>query len=277
MHTVYIESFSGDIVKKYSEEGYWVSGAEVSKEYIEFSRVKKNPEGVYTPAEMDRIINNAELTSENASLVKKSDEHLGEALYLTFSQTVKGEDVVQMVSKYSSYAANQEMKVDFNGFGEGMYQVYAHGQLLASLADPKEAILLADENMGTVLNANQQYVWERGNKRETAPPSLKNLPQNILQIPSSAEECSTLLGEDYTSMDLTGCTLDEVLYFVSEGRAVSAKTKDGYVLIVGYDYYNVLLYDPENQDTYYGGMNDSTALFEASGNHFITYIENFKE
>ena len=277
MHTVYIESFSGDIVKKYSEEGYWVSGADVSKEYIEFSRVKKNPEGVYTPAEMDRIINNAELTSENASLVKKSDEHLGEALYLTFSQTVKGEDVVQMVSKYSSYAANQEMKVNFNGFGEGMYQVYAHGQLLASLADPKEAILLADENMGTVLNANQQYIWERGNKRETAPPSLKNLPQNILQIPSSAEECSTLLGEDYTSMDLTGCTLDEVLYFVSEGRAVSAKTKDGYVLIVGYDYYNVLLYDPEKQETYYGGMNDSTALFEASGNHFITYIENFKE
>ena len=78
-------------------------------------------------------------------------------------------------------------------------------------------------------------------------------------------------------MDLTGCTLDEVLYFVSEGRAVSAKTKDGYVLIVGYDYYNVLLYDPEKQETYYGGMNDSTALFEASGNHFITYIENFKE
>ena len=276
MHTVYIENFSGDIVKKYSEDGYYVCGADVSKEYIELSRVTKAGDS-YQQAEMDRIINNVELTSENAELSKKSDDHLGAALYLNFSQSVRGEDVVQMVSKYSSYAANQEMKVAFNGFADNSYQVYAHGTLLASVTDPKDAILLADENMGTVLNASQQYVWERGNKRETAPPSLSNLPETILQIPSSVEECAELLGEDYTAYDLTGCTLDEVLYFVSEGRAVAAKTKDGYVLIVGYDYYNVLLYDPEKKDTYYGGMNDSTALFEESGNHFITYIENFKE
>ena len=167
--------------------------------------------------------------------------------------------------------------MEFNGFLPDTYMVYGHGTLQNICDDPKEAIVLADELMGTVLDVQQQYVWERGNKRETAPPALSNLPQEILRIPSSVEECEQMLGEDYTVLDLKGCTLEEVLYFVSEGQAVAAKTPDGFALIVGYDFYNVLLYDPQKQETYYGGMNDSTALFENSGNEFITYIKKFEK
>lgn len=277
MSTVYIENFSGEIVKKYSEEGLWVKDANVTREYIELNRVKRSDTGAYKEAEMDRIINNVELVSENAEWKKKSDDRLGEVLYLSFSQSVKGEDAVQQMAKYSTYAANQELDVEFVGFMPDTYMVYGHGMLQAICTDAREAILMADEAMGTVLNTEQQYVWERGNKRETAPPSLDNLPQAILDIPSSVEECGQMLGEEYTVLDLKGCTLDEVLYFVSEGQAVAAKTPDGFVLIVGYDYYNVLLYDPEKKETYYGGMNDSTALFESCGNEFITYIKKFEE
>ena len=46
------------------------------------------------------------------------------------------------------------------------------------------------------------------------------------------------------------------------------------VVIVGYDEYNTYLYDPVKGETYPYGMNDSTALFEAAGNIFISYIEN---
>lgn len=277
MHTVYIENFSGEIVKKYSEAGLYVTGANLTREYIELNRVSRDEKGSYREAQMDRIINNVELVSESAEWVKKSDERKGSVLYLSFSQSVKGEDTLQQTAKYSTHAANQEMDVEFRGFMPDTYLVYGHGMLQKICSDPKEAILLADELAGTVLDTQQQYVWERGNKRETAPPSVDNLPQSILSIPSSVEECRQMLGEDYTVLDLKGCTLDEVLYFVSEGRAVEAKTPDGFVLIVGYDYYNVLLYDPQKQETYYGGMNDSTALFEAGGNEFITYIKKFEK
>ena len=64
-------------------------------------------------------------------------------------------------------------------------------------------------------------------------------------------------------MDLSGCTLDSVLYEISAQRPVIAKTgSDTYVVIIGYDEYN----------TY--RMNDSTELFEKAGNIFISYIEN---
>lgn len=277
MNTVYIEDFSGNIVKKYSESGLWVVDAAVTKEYIEFGRVRRDESGTYREAQMDRIINNVELTSENAEWQKKSDDRTGTVLYLSFSQAVKGEDALKQTAKYSTYAANQEMDVEFSGVMPKTYMVYGHGTLQNICTDPKEAILLANEVMGTVLDDQQQYVWERGNKRETAPPSLSNLPQEILRIPSSVEECEQMLGEEYTVLDLKGCTLEEVLYFVSKGQAVAAKTPDGFALIVGYDYYNVLLYDPEKQETYYGGMNDSTALFENGGNEFITYMKKFEK
>ena len=45
-------------------------------------------------------------------------------------------------------------------------------------------------------------------------------------------------------LDLTGCTLDSVLYYVSEGTPVLAKTADGVVIIAGYDQYNTNLLKP---------------------------------
>ena len=79
-------------------------------------------------------------------------------------------------------------------------------------------------------------------------------------------------------IDLSGCSLDNVLYEVSAQRPVIAKTgTNTSVLLVGYDEYNTYLYDPSTGQTSPYGMNDSTALFESAGNVFLTYIENVIE
>ena len=82
------------------------------------------------------------------------------------------------------------------------------------------------------------------------------------------------LGDGGTVMNLTGCTLEEVLYQVSAQRPVIVSLGDaGNRVIVGYDAYNTLLYNPADQTTSYMGINDSTAAFEKAGNVFISYIE----
>lgn len=48
-------------------------------------------------------------------------------------------------------------------------------------------------------------------------------------------------------------------------------------MLVGYDTYNTVLYDPVTQETSYMGMQDSTKAFEENGNVFICYIENVME
>ena len=75
-------------------------------------------------------------------------------------------------------------------------------------------------------------------------------------------------------MNLTGCTLDEILYQLSEDRAVVARKPDGTTaVIVGYDRYNTLLYNFETGEHYYYGINDSTNLFLEGGNVFLSYVE----
>ena len=61
------------------------------------------------------------------------------------------------------------------------------------------------------------------------------------------------------------------------GRAVVALTPTGEsVVIIGYDIYNTILYNPATQETYYYGMNDSTSLFESAGNVFLGYMETLE-
>ena len=64
-----------------------------------------------------------------------------------------------------------------------------------------------------------------------------------------------------------------MLYFVSAQRPVIAARGDGgsYV-IVGYDQYNTIVYDPDNQETKYMAMDDSTELFQSAGNVFYSYM-----
>ena len=67
------------------------------------------------------------------------------------------------------------------------------------------------------------------------------------------------------------------IYYVSEGTPVLAKTPvteqtpQGIVIIAGYDEYNTILMNPGENETFYYGINDSTALFEEAGNVFMTY------
>ena len=80
---------------------------------------------------------------------------------------------------------------------------------------------------------------------------------------------------DADVLDLSGCSLADVLYYPSSGIPVMAMTGEGNaVIIMGYDAKNTILYDPKEERVYKYGMNDSRSMFERAGNRFITYIPN---
>ena len=76
-------------------------------------------------------------------------------------------------------------------------------------------------------------------------------------------------------LDLTGCTLDAVLYYVNQDIPVLALLRDGSaVLLVGFNEKNTVIMNPETGTVYKMGMNDSREWFEQNGNCFLTYIRN---
>ena len=74
-------------------------------------------------------------------------------------------------------------------------------------------------------------------------------------------------------IDLTGCGVEQVLYYVNLGTPVFAMVNQEAVLIVGYDEHNTLLYQPDLNVVRKMGRQDSNAMFEAAGNSFLGYLE----
>jgi O-succinylbenzoic acid--CoA ligase len=80
--------------------------------------------------------------------------------------------------------------------------------------------------------------------------------------------------KDATVLDLTGCSMTEVLYYVAQGNPVYAINSSGEaVLIVGYDASNVYIYNPKTGSNTTVGQTEASADFEAAGNVFISFVD----
>jgi len=78
---------------------------------------------------------------------------------------------------------------------------------------------------------------------------------------------------DAQVLDLTGCDLSAVLYYVSREFPVMVLCPGSEaVVIVGYDSKNTILYNPMEGTITKMGLNDSRAWFERNGNKYITYV-----
>ena len=218
-------------------------------------------------------MNNQNTSAAQVSVELVSAERTGVQVRLGFGEAPITDNPLVLSAKIRS-VDEHIIAFDTQVPDEELYYVYAGGGLDSTFTDPAQAILRADEMLGVVLNKDQQYVWERGNKRTRLQLNIEDVPEVMRTGVWDVQQLQEGLGEGGTVLDLSGCTLDSVLYEVSAQRAVIAKTgANTSVVIIGYDEYNTYLYDPATGEVSPYGMNDSTDLFENAGNVFISYIE----
>ncbi|MCD8154468.1 MAG: hypothetical protein LUF78_07275 [Clostridiales bacterium] len=271
--TLRIESFEGEVKKEYHEEGLYITDVSVGSMIMEFELSVKS-DGGYTVQGTDNITNNSSATANLVTVDTFSDSRTGRQVELVFEDAPADDEPLVLSAKLRT-GEEQVVAIDITEEEDTVYYVYAKGGLNSVSTDPAEAILTADDLMGVVLNREQQYVWERGNKKTQIQLNVSDIPAAMLSGSWDQEALQEALGEEGTILDLTGCSLDSVLYEVSAQRPVIAKTGDDTcTVIVGYDDYNTYLYDVVTGETSAYGMNDSTTLFAGAGNVFITYIEN---
>lgn len=276
IHTFRIENFAGEVKKEYHQDGLYITDVVIGGTLMEFDLSVKG-DGGYTVQKKDNIMNNSKASANLVSIELTSTSRTGTQVRLAFDEEPETEDPLVLYAKMRS-VEKPEIALDTQVLEEEVYYVYALGGLDSIWQTPAEAVLRADETMGVVLNRSQQYVWERGNKKTTIQLNIEDVPEIVRTGSWDTVILQEGLGEAGTVIDLSGCTLDSVLYEVSASRGVVAKTGDSTsVVIVGYDEYNTYLYDPATGETSPYGMNDSTALFEAAGNIFISYVETVSQ
>ena len=279
MHTLWIESLDGTVKKEYHQEGCFISDVTISDGLLELERVVRDGNGFAETTE-DHIMNGEQQSQETVTgRLATMEERKGQQFLLEFDDSSKTKSLLSLVPKYVYSSKTTELLLSYNESRSESYYVYGKGKLLSILSSPSEAILLADENVGVVLNSAQSYVWERGNRQTSVRLDEQTMPEAFRNASLDESVLAASLGESYTLLNLTGCTLDEVLYLVSSGSGVVVKVSETESrLMTGYDQFgNTWLYDPATGETTALGPNDSEALFAENGNVFISYMKNYDQ
>ncbi len=271
MYDLRIQNPSGDVEKEYQQSTIFITGITETDGLIELKRASRSSDGIYYSVDSDHIINNVTAEGDTVTLKLDVDDRAGTQSFLIYSVKGSSSKLLKLDSQYQDQETVKELEIDFGKDWSADWYVYGKGRLQAACSDAAEAIALADQCVGVVLDQESRYVWERGNYENTAKidPSLVNpvLFSGVLDQKEMQEQ----LGTDYAVWNLSGCSLSDMYYFLAHGCPVLARMSEGGTsLILGFDVYNVWLYNPENGSTYAVAKEDAQALISQYGNLYLT-------
>lgn len=291
---------SGDIkmLKSYEKEGYYISGIEIDGFTIYLNRTQYNGT-TYVNVAQDMIMNSEGDTNRTVRLQEATHSAKQTERQLVLKKEVAAKAPKLLTPKETILETVREVSFEKSAL-QSEYYVYAQGKVLLSTDNVADAVLKANEARGVVIDKNQKYIWKRS--RKTSQTAFKGMvvgeeDKNAGSIAKSINvmlereginisvsalmEQGEMPGEilknalrDAKVLDLTGCKIDDVLYYISNGAPVFAMTsaKEA-VLLVGYDANNVTIYDPVKGTTYRKSITEADEIFANAGSIFLTYLK----
>jgi hypothetical protein len=299
MYAVYIQDEQGNVLKTYKQDDTYVTDASVSDNLITLTRVEKTDDGIYQSIADDQIVNNyVEDGGYNSSevVVTQNYEKIVQLVLRKTMETTKLK-ITNPLQVMFDGSRNVDIEIE-NPIVR--YYVYGKYGIDATFTHESDAINLAYSINGTVIDQNGEYVWKKtsrstrnqimaitGKQSDEESGSLATCIEVILGFAGSTKNVQPMLDSgmsvrqilednltDMTVLDLTGVSLDAVLYYVNKDIPVLVTLNDGSaMLVIGFNELNVVVMNPQTGTVYKMGMNDATTKFAESGNSFMTYVK----
>ena len=287
---------SHSILKTYEPSRGSIGSISVEDYTITIHLIKKSG-GHYVAAGTDAIMNRE---GEEKVTVGSTVTDRKETQYQLVMKNGADASKIKMLTSKSVLLENPRDVSVKNKESQEYFYVYKKGDVLLATDEIADAIVCANNHMGVVVDSKQQYVWMRARKSaQTAFSSLKvndadkssssvvqavsamlNYRGNGLSVkelidnggtPKSAIE-NTL--KDSVVLDISGCTVEEILFYVSKGSPVFAMTgTDSAVLVTGYSSGSIYYYDPQTHSTRSKSYKDADDWFRKAGYIFFTYLD----
>ena len=270
MYKVEIQNSKEEVIKTYQQKDIYLLGARFADNMITLERVSRSG-NIYTSVAEDYITNNTEREESNIYLESYSTELKGTQMRLTYEDGISDKEPKVLKPKQILFENPKEISFE-SGEKTERYDVYGYGELQDSYESAGEAIRAANEINGVVVSEDQQYIWERGNRDLQYTISGKDdVIENIRSRLSQGEAPVTIMEEVMgESLDLTGCTTEELLYVINQDRPVIAMLDaQNAVILVGYTDESVIYVNVssgERSSVSYTEMDQMTA---GSGSTYI--------
>lgn len=261
----------------YEKSGYYVSGVHVEESRIHLRRVTRLSEQSYVEAEEDTIVCNVDMGPGKLDGIGwYASQDKGKLYFVQLDGETKNSRNIRLsVPKRVSFDQADILELKSNYQVQGMqFYAYGSGHLLKVTMDFAEAVQLAYDKMGFVTDANRQMLWNRVNRG-----TIKNIRDPLtafapLERHLEGFTSSRTYNDGVVLLDSRGCSMMQMLYFIDQGIPVLGYTGEGeYLILCGFDQYNVNVYNPSTGEIYKAGLNDSTEFFRLRGNDFICAVQ----
>ncbi|MDE6406556.1 MAG: hypothetical protein K2M20_13005, partial [Lachnospiraceae bacterium] len=300
MYCLKIQSDDGSVLKTYRKDNVYVVGSEISENQLTLSRVVYDEESEsYVPTLDDQIMNTEEVRSGNNVLGFVVTETYETICQITVKNDIDAKGLKLLTPKEILFEGNRSVGELGDGPAEKYFYVYGKNGIENLYVNPGRAVELAYRVAGVVVDDDGDYVWRR-ETRSTRNQIMAITENEVTESEGSLAVClDTVLRyegisrntqrrlnmgdtvmdilegdlQNCTILDLSGCSLDAVLYYVNKDIPVLAMLEDGNaVLITGFNELNIVVMDPVAGTLEKRGMNDSAEWLKENGNQFISYI-----
>lgn len=300
MYCLKIQSDDGSVLKTYQKENVYVVDSWIAENQLTLSRVIYDEESEsYVPAPDDQIMNTEEVKTGNNVLSFVVTETYETICQITVKNEIDAKGLKLLTPKEILFEGNRSVGELGDGPPEDFFYVYGKNGIENLYVNPGRAVELAYRVAGVVVDDDGDYVWRRETRSTRnqimaitedevteSAGSLAVCLDTILRYEGISRNTQTRLNQGDTVMDilagdlqnctildLSGCSLDAVLYYVNKDIPVLATLEDGNaVLITGFNDLNIVVMDPVAGTLEKRGMNDSKEWLEENGNQFISYI-----
>ena len=301
MHSLFIQNETGVLLKKYQQDDIYINSAVIDGEMIRLTRANKvlNENGASFRKATDDQIVSAKEGSNGENYVETGYSNL----YKTFVRIVidgkvTPKDVHYAQPEQELYEGDKILAITYEKVGERFY-VYNAKKLLGVFDKEGDAVTYAVENNAWVVNDYGSYVW-RKDKRSTKNQIMAIKATTVTEDKNSLGIClDTMLAqegimrnssylltqgesaveilennlENAQVLELTGCALDDVLYYVDKDIPVMVRLgQHRAVLITGFNDSEVVILDPDAGTLSKMKKKQAETIFGEAGNYYITYV-----
>ncbi len=265
-----------NIIKSYSKNNSWISSVEVEESRIHIELVKDKSEGFFAASTSDTLVCNDDvLPGRMDEIGWYASGDKGRIYFVQLDSGVNADDRIRSVSPDKLAVDDSVDIVLENDYSHDSVEFFAYGRgkYLGRYVNFADAADAAYDSMGFVSLGRDETVWERANKPNSA--NIRDYTTAIRRLERNTDDFENgKRGEDESLMiDLSGATLNQVLFFVGNGMPVLAYTGVGEgVYLIGYDRTSVRIYDPGTGSTATWELDDAEDYFERLGNDFIVCV-----
>ena len=286
-----------DIIKKYHPNRGYIGDTTVDENNV-YLQIVEESNGKYVLVEED-IIMNRDSDPINGIKVSKAVTDIKQTQVTLTMKSRKTTANVEVVAPMH-IVLEEDRTIALNDNSKDYYYVYLKGQVLLATKDISEAVRVANENMGVVVDSDLRYIFKRA--RNNTQTALRNLTPNdadaratsiakcisiILNREEVGVRVNELMAAGQSPVEILKSTLktakvielkdvgvDELLYFIDQSNPVFAKTSvNNAILLTGYSANYIHYYDTSSGQTKSMEYHEAEAMLEKGGRYFITYIK----